>query len=775
MFLDRLLGRRSASVDGIRFIITFDEPFIGLVYQDGARVERILHALDPERIGEILADLRATPELERHPFVAAVRDALRGEIHDAFEQWYAWLQAGDDAPALSVAYYCANKLSFRGTENAGAVLLRRLTVTDDDPDSERAVAFRHRTATGRLDARGTENPRAIALEKLWMTFHDFTWKSPMRFAVLEAIAIAFSKYYGSLSNYERALYFVDVASREPRASIHLKTTRQVLHMRKENQLVHPRLEKFVGPDNGYLKDFVCEMPFKRFDIVETGEINLCCGHWLPRAIGTVDDADLEVTLNSGTAQAIRRSMIDGTYKYCNHLECVQMSQDAITRRDKVQDPQVLRAMASGDFRVDRVDNMLFAYDRSCNLACPSCRRERIIEKPSENEAKARTMEVKLKPLISRLRHLEINVAGELFVSKPSRQILAMISPESCPDLTVDLISNGMLFTPAEWEKFPGIHGKVGGVRISIDAARPATFERLRRFGVHDVLLKNLEFLSRLRRSGEIGSLSFSFTYQLENFREMEEFVAFGRAHGVDKVIFEPLQNVGAFTDDEYRARAVHKSDHPLYPVFVEMIRRPVFRTAGIQHDFSSYDYGAFGPSGPAAFREFAPESFTDGLEGLIAVPGPGGTEFRALPINGRHRVIMQDDATLHGSYRFVAEIRPIHTAYVGIELHSLALADYGRILIDVAANAVAREHSVLTCIADMDVSKTPDGSYSLSFIFAVSEPSAITVNIYLANPEAEVLWPGDERARFTVSSIVAARIDSAAISGGSASAQARSD
>jgi hypothetical protein len=41
------------------------------------------------------------------------------------------------------------------------------------------------------------------------------------------------------------------------------------------------MEKFIGDDNGYLKQFVCSVPFERFDIGPNGDVKLCCSHWLP--------------------------------------------------------------------------------------------------------------------------------------------------------------------------------------------------------------------------------------------------------------------------------------------------------------------------------------------------------------------------------------------------------------------------------------------------------------------------------------------------------------
>jgi hypothetical protein len=290
-------------------------------------------------------------------------------------------------------------------------------------------------------------------------------------------------------------------------------------------------------------------------------------------------------LNSPTAQRIRKSMTDGSYKYCKHVECGAMTQGALPTRAAVSSPRARHALQTGDYRVDEVDQILFAFDQTCNLSCPSCRRERIVERVSQSEEKALAVEEKLLPLLPRLKCLNINPAGELFASKPSRKILEMINDERCPDLVVDIISNGTLFNEDEWNKFPGIHNKVRSIRISVDAARKSTFEKLRRLGNYEIFLKNMQFLSRLRTAGIIQELKFSFTYQHGNMYEMREFVFFCESMNCDFAIFERLQNLGAFTDDEYRERAVHRPTHPLYREFIEIIRDPIFRQTNVWHDF----------------------------------------------------------------------------------------------------------------------------------------------------------------------------------------------
>lgn len=714
--------------------IAFDYPFLyaypylGVVYSDEAGKHYSLHDPNPKNISDIIRDFSAPPLLADNLFMQAFRNALQRETYDAFEQWYNWLLQPEDTHPVIIDYYANDK-----------------------------AEARYKSAIAHLNKAGSDNPSVRMLEKLWITFHSLSWRSTLQYGVVEAAAIALSKYYGSVGNYERALYFVGLALQEPHTSIHLKAASHTLHLRIQGQSVPPRLEKFVGPDNGYLKNFVCDMPFKRFDIVETGEVNVCCGHWLPTSIGNIESDSLDNILNSNRAKAIRKTMTDGTYKYCNHLECVHLAQNVIPPRATLHDPVIDHAIANDDFGVTHVDNMLFSYDQSCNLACPSCRRERIIEKPSQNEEKARIMETKLMPLLSGLKHLEINVAGEVFVSKPSRKILSMISQETCPDLKIDMISNGMLFNETEWKKFPGIHGKVSGVRISIDGARKETFEKLRRFGIHEVLLENLAFLQRLRKEKSIGGLTFSFTYQLDNFREMEEFIHFGRSFGADKIIFEPLQNVGAFTAEEYLERAVHRADHPLFPEFLAMIRRPIFKAVGIQHDFSNYE--GFGDTDLFLSQDFVPHPADCRLEGMECHVAGSKNIFFATATTDHHRVMLRDTAVYLGTYNLAVQITPLDIQYIGIEIQSISLSDYGRILFDVQTMKVINAHSILDIISDIEVSPTQNGTIELSFDFTFHNRSGVILNFYIVDSEGRIIHMGNKKSGFALHKIRARKAE----------------
>jgi hypothetical protein len=534
-------------------------PFVLVRIGHDAACKQSVYCRTQDQVPEFVDAIARVPRFGESLLARGIERALRREIYDAGDLLYRWTRADGGVP--EAIHIC-------------------------EPDGKRIEAL-YNYPVFALDcaiAPSGSEQRTQALLDMLDTCASIAGNNALRFSIMEAAALALARALGASKQYKEALAAVDKGLTVEPYSIHLKAAKHTLLLKSNGRSVAPRMEKFAGDDNGYMKQFVCSAPFERFDIGPNGDVKLCCGHWLPTSIGNLLKQPVREVLNSPTAQAIRRSVTDGSYKYCNHLECARMIQQGLPRVDALDNPRARKAVAEQNYEVDGIDELMFAFDQTCNLSCPSCRTHVITEKVSQSLEKARAVEEKLVPLLPTVHILQINPAGELFASKASRRLLELINDERCPDLKLDIISNGTLFSREEWNKFPGIHNKVRQIRISTDAACKETFEKLRRLGRYEVFLENMRFLRDLRRNGAFSQFLFSFTYQLENFREMKAFVKFCENIGADVAIFERLQN-RVFSDEVFSQKAVHYPEHTLYPEFVEVIKDPVFRSERVWHDF----------------------------------------------------------------------------------------------------------------------------------------------------------------------------------------------
>lgn len=305
----------------------------------------------------------------------------------------------------------------------------------------------------------------------------------------------------------------------------------------------------------YFKGRYCSRPFDEFQVRPDGEVFSCCPSFLPHSIGNAFAAKSVDDLTSSPMVAkIRDSVIKQDFRYCRWTQC-----PAIKAGLPSTPPR-----AKTDYKPVQ---FLLSYDPTCNLWCPSCRTEKIVAKGHQRERIMRFTNDVVLPMLRDAEGCWMNGYGAVFASKACRQILETANPVDFPRLKFDFITNGVLFTRAEWAKFPNIHDMVRTISVSVDAARKETYDQVRLGGDWDVLMDNLAFMSELRRDGVIGKFEITMVVQERNFREMADFARLARRLGCDKVVFQPLMNWNSFTTEAFEGHAVHYSSHPRHPEF----------------------------------------------------------------------------------------------------------------------------------------------------------------------------------------------------------------
>lgn len=78
----------------------------------------------------------------------------------------------------------------------------------------------------------------------------------------------------------------------------------------------------LDPENPkyQLKGKICTTPFEQIDVLETSS-HLCCASWLQTSAGDLSATSWQTVWNSEAAQAIRASIHDGSYRFCNKGAC----------------------------------------------------------------------------------------------------------------------------------------------------------------------------------------------------------------------------------------------------------------------------------------------------------------------------------------------------------------------------------------------------------------------------------------------------------------------
>ncbi len=337
---------------------------------------------------------------------------------------------------------------------------------------------------------------------------------------------------------------------------------------------------------------VCPIPFLEMDVLEGGT-HLCCASWLPTSVGNLFEQSWESAWNSAPARQVRESVLDGSYRHCNKITCPVIQRNDLLPADRTApDGGLLHLEGAFEYlgvrhqpipvargwltpvRAEAPAIVNLSYDRSCNLSCPSCRREPQAASGAERSRIEEMQERNVKPLLANARLAMITGSGDPFASKSFRGLLDWISPETTPQLEIKLMTNGLLLDEQEWGKLQKLHDRVAEIKVSIDGASADTHELLRRGSHWPRMLDNLAFIGRAAARNPGLGFVLAFIVQKDNFHEMGAAVDLARQVGATGIQFARLTNWGTFTPVSYRDKAVFLPTHPLHAQFLDALADP---------------------------------------------------------------------------------------------------------------------------------------------------------------------------------------------------------
>jgi wyosine [tRNA(Phe)-imidazoG37] synthetase (radical SAM superfamily) len=372
-----------------------------------------------------------------------------------------------------------------------------------------------------------------------------------------------------------------------------------LHRRSENKGekgTGETLVRHVESRKGTLKKpkdmhgKICLQPFTNIDIQSNYELRCCSESWMPRGIGDFSKNTIMEVWNSETIRNIRRSILNGTYEFCDWHQCPFYCNENryLYTAQELDAPELrhyrpwISFVKEGETTVSIAPaNYNMAYDESCNLECPSCRREKKVYSTGKPyETRKHIQEKFLEELkdigFERISRVNCSGSGEPFISKVFRNFLFHFNGACRPNIDVNLQSNGIHFTPQTWEKMRAIQNNINEVIISLDASTAGTYRQIRCKGDFRQLLANIEFLSDLRRQNKIRRLMLAYVVQKKNYREMIDAIHLGKKFKIDLFIFNLLNDWKAWEYDEFERNAVWKEYHPEFNEFLKILRDPIF-------------------------------------------------------------------------------------------------------------------------------------------------------------------------------------------------------
>lgn len=350
-----------------------------------------------------------------------------------------------------------------------------------------------------------------------------------------------------------------------------------------------------------LKKYVCKNPFTYLDVQDNSQW-VCCPSWCPTNIRVDDenepllqrDYDNENLLKNwkgSQASKIRKSVLDGSYSYCDHKICPSLSQlinTGVPPGNFIAKEKIIEK----DLAESLPEEILFGFDRSCNLKCPSCRAE-FVPNSDFDSKEFKHKEFLLQEIESKFSHsakkLLITGSGDPFYSKLYRDYLINFDESKYPNLqSIHLITNGILLNEKMWNS---LNSKkfIKSMEISVDAGTKETYEKITRLnGKWDVLIENIKFLSQ---QSTIKYFGFSMVVSEYNFKEMKLLYdlimnLFENSKTRPYVFYRQIVHwqQGVYTPLQIKKISVFEKEHEMFDDFILELKK-IHKLPDVSHNF----------------------------------------------------------------------------------------------------------------------------------------------------------------------------------------------
>lgn len=305
----------------------------------------------------------------------------------------------------------------------------------------------------------------------------------------------------------------------------------------------------------------CHHPMYEAEITCSGKVFTCCSAVIRYDIGTLDTSSFKQIWHSPKAKLLRLSVLNGTAIFCSSEKCqnlISCKQKYIPRSEQVSDyPLVLN----------------FAMDSTCNLSCPSCRRDIQVADRQTVLKTLHTIDGLDKDLYKYTKDLYVAGNGECMVSHVYQSFLEN-DVVNYFNGNLYLLTNGQIIND---HIIKAITAKFRpAVLVSIDAGCKRTYEAIRCGGRYERLYDNIRKYVEYKKNGKIASVVARFVIQRLNYSEIPLFIENMRNLGVDRIEFTRLVNGGTFSDRAFESASLLDNQGKLKEKYLPFFRERVW-------------------------------------------------------------------------------------------------------------------------------------------------------------------------------------------------------
>ena len=316
-----------------------------------------------------------------------------------------------------------------------------------------------------------------------------------------------------------------------------------------------------------MKKPFCTKPFTMVEIREDGNIYPCCVGWTEYPFGNFNTDSFDQIWNGERAKEFRRAILDGSYKYCKLDKCFVYANRVSFTEEHIS--LNFHEAMSPPITVD------FCHDEHCNVRCVMCRDLKKHNSAQKIEDLNEKIGSIFLPMVSNAKYVTINGQGEALASRHSRLLIKSIA-DKYQNVKFNIRTNGLLVDEKTLADL-NILDKISSVIISLHASTKKTYDRIVLDSDFSKIIKNIEWLHKLKKDGKINLISLVAVISWLNYKEIISFAKLAKRYDAE-VFFLEYCRFDTKMKFQYDKMAVFKKEHPEYNKLVRILHNKFFET-----------------------------------------------------------------------------------------------------------------------------------------------------------------------------------------------------
>jgi MoaA/NifB/PqqE/SkfB family radical SAM enzyme len=336
------------------------------------------------------------------------------------------------------------------------------------------------------------------------------------------------------------------------------------------------IKKLLKSNKTGLVSGFCSVPWTNLTLDENGILYACsCNGHVKKSIGNILDLNSKEEFSDLFSDNImKNSILDGSYRLCNSTSCADLQDNILLGKKKYIFEESIDNLSQHNLK-----EILFQADLSCNLQCPTCRDNIIINKNNAKTEKLKKILQKLEKYVFEdakdIIYVRIVGNGELFASHTMLPWFLNFDFKKYPNIKFDIHTNATLISRYE-DYLLSIADKIRRIEVSTDAANSETYKIVRKGGDWNDLLNGMETIKKLRSINDEIYLNNSFVVSALNYKDIPDFIQFAKKYDSFIMFYKVLR--WTMSEEKFNSLNIFSPKHPLHIELLNILKTIDFQS-----------------------------------------------------------------------------------------------------------------------------------------------------------------------------------------------------